>query len=94
MSIERKGDWILVEGKFLQKEAPDYEGLGIDKPKVSLEKYQETAPFRFNINHLTAWNSAEIDGESCVVLRLLNADDYNLNVSFEEFDKFILEQIK
>ncbi len=92
MNIERKGDYILVRGKFLQKEAPNYENLGIDNPKESLEKYQESAPFRFNLRHLTAWNSAEIDGESIAVVRLLNADDYNLDISFEEFDKFILEQ--
>ncbi len=88
MNIERKGDWIIVKCKFLEKDIPNYEEMGISSPKAN---HEEIGSFRFNYHHLIAYNSSGANNENFAVIRLTN-DDYNLDVSFEEFDKFILEQ--
>jgi hypothetical protein len=85
--LEFTKDWVFTEAIFLDSERPDYELLGMDKPKEGEEAYEIFQPFRFRLKKLVAYNGA--DDESITVVRLSNDENFNINVPFEEFDKNI-----
>jgi|SRR6185436_3514825 len=89
--LEFTKDWVFTEAIFLDSDRPDYDLLGIGKPKNDEDNYEVVHPFRFKVSKLVAYNNAE--DENITVVRLLSGENFNINVPFEEFDKHIRREM-
>jgi len=89
--IELKGDFVITEAMFEKDNIPKYEEMGLPEPENKLED-MEPAPFRFRLSKINSYNpSGEI---GITTLRMDGKDYYRINVPFEEFDEFIMKNIK
>lgn len=68
------------------EEEPDYESLGIPKPKKTRDDY-EPCEFRFKLSDVSSYNESGI--ANTTTLRLRAKDYFLLDHSFEDFDAFI-----
>lgn len=82
--LTKKGDFIVTQALFAPSIRDTFEALGIE---VKEDMELEAAPLRFRYSNLVCYND---DSEGRTIIRLLHGEGYKLDVTFEEFDKFIL----
>ena len=89
--IEIKGDFIITEAMFEKDNIPNYEDMGLPRPDNKLDD-MEPWPFRFRLSKINSYNPSGEKG--ITTLRMDGRDYYRINVPFEEFDEFIIKQLK
>jgi hypothetical protein len=72
--------FIFANGFFDVDDNVDYEAIGIRQPR-------ESAPVRFNIDDVVAWNQGS---ETTITVHLANGMGYILDCEIDQFDEIMV----